>query len=146
MRAKLFGKRTHGLILCARRDPQALETFPARFGDQAAEQHGADVLAAGGGFHAEGDLGQRIAFRRMQLGRTADHAIDDIGDDHGAVLGTARGVTLDETVVEKTVEAVVPAFGIEPQQMIAQKRQFFLLAQGPHIAPNGLRAVGFFEC
>lgn len=95
--------------------------------------------------HAEGDLGQRIALGRMQLGRTADHAIDDIGDNNGAVLGTAGGVTLDKTVVEKTVEAVVPAFGIEPQQVIAQKRQFFLLAQGPHVALNGLRAVGYFK-
>ena len=82
----------------------------------------------------------------MQLGRTADHAVDDVGDDHGAVLGTAGGVTLDKAVVEKAVETVVPAFGIKPEQVIAQKRQFFLLAQGPHIARNGLRAVGFFKC
>ncbi|MGY3649040.1 hypothetical protein ACVWW2_004331 [Bradyrhizobium sp. LM4.3] len=82
----------------------------------------------------------------MQLGCTADHAVDDVSDDHSAVLGTAGGVTLDKTVVEKTVETVVPASGIEPQQVIAQKRQFFLLAQGPHIALNGLRAVGFFKC
>ena len=82
----------------------------------------------------------------MQLGSTADHAINDIGDDHGAVLGTPGGVTFDKAVVEKTVEPVVPAFGIEPEQVIAQKRQFFLLAQGPHIALNGPRAGGFFKC
>jgi hypothetical protein len=81
----------------------------------------------------------------MQLGRTADHAVDDIGDNHGAVLGAAGGVTLNEAVVEKAVETVVPACGIKPQEVIAQKRQFFLLAQGPHIARNGRRAGRVFK-
>ena len=111
LRPELPGERPHGVILGAGRDAQALVAFPARFRDQPAEQDGADVLAPCRGFHAEGDLGQQIVLRRMQLGRTADHAVDDVGDNHGAVLGAAGGVTLDEAVVEKAVETVVPACG-----------------------------------
>ena len=37
-------------------------------------------------------------------------------------------------VVEKAVESIVTTLRIKSQQMIAQQRQFFVLAQCPHIA------------
>ena len=63
----------------------------------------------------------------MQFRSATDHAIFDVGNDHRAVIGASGGIAFDETVVEKPVEAVVPALGIEAQQVIAQQRQFFLL-------------------
>jgi hypothetical protein len=47
----------------------------------------------------------------------------------------------DEAVIQKAVEAVMTASRIEPQKMIAQKRQFFLLTQRPNVAP-GKRRMG----
>ena len=78
----------------------------------------------------------------MQFGRAADDAVLHVGDDDGAVVGAFRGIALDEAVIEIAVEAIVAAFRVEPQQVIAQQRQFFLLAQGPHIAKARPRPVG----
>ena len=62
----------------------------------------------------------------MQFRSATDHVIFDVGNDHRAVIGAPGGVASNETVVERPVEAVVPALGIEALQVIAQ-RQFFLL-------------------
>ena len=70
----------------------------------------------------------------MQFRRTAHHAVLDIGDDDGAIIGAFRGVALDEAVIHEAIEAVMSAVRIEPQQMIAQQRQFFLLIQRPDVA------------
>ncbi len=72
----------------------------------------------------------------MQFRRAAHHAVLDIGDDDGAVVGAFRGVAFDEAVVHEAVEAIMAALAVEPQQMIAQQRQFFLLAQRPNVAPG----------
>src|SRR5690349_12761967 len=65
----------------------------------------------------------------MQFGRAPDHAILKEGNDDRAVIGALLGVTLDEAVVQEAVETVAAAVAVEPQQVIAQQRQFFLLAQ-----------------
>ena len=70
----------------------------------------------------------------MQFGRTANHAVLKERDDHCAVIGALFGVALDEAVVHEAMEAIMPAVAVEPQQMIAQQRQFFLLAQRPDTA------------
>ena len=38
------------------------------------------------------------------------------------------GIAFDEAVIHEAMKAIVTAGAIEPQQMIAQQRQFFLLA------------------
>ena len=63
----------------------------------------------------------------MEFSSASNHAIFDVGNDHRAVIGASGGVASNETVVEKPVEAAVPALGIEAQQVVAQQRQFFLL-------------------
>ena len=77
----------------------------------------------------------------MQFGRAAHHAILDIGDDDGAVVGAFFGVTLDKTVIHETMETVMAAGSIQPQQMIAQQRQLLLLAERPDAA-LGARRTG----
>ena len=77
----------------------------------------------------------------MQFRRAAHHAVLDIGDDDGAIVGAFRGIAFDEAVIHEAVEAVMTALRIEPQQMIAQQRQFFLLTQRPNVAP-GKRSNG----
>ena len=67
-------------------------------------------------------------------GCAAHHAVFHIGDDDRAIARAFFGIALDEAVVQEAIEAIAPAFGIEPQQMIAQERQFLMLAEGPHIA------------
>jgi hypothetical protein len=44
-----------------------------------------------------------------------------------AVIGAFLGVALDETVIHEAMETVAAADAVEPQQVIAQQRQFFLL-------------------
>src|SRR5205085_4636390 len=85
-------------------------------------------------FNAEGDFRQCIGglLRRMQLGSAAHHAIFDIGNDQRAVVGAFFGVTLDEAVVHEAMEAIMAAGAVEPQQMVAQQRQLFLLAESPN--------------
>ena len=136
MRAELAGERPHRLVLRAGGDPQGAIALGARFRDQLPEQDAADAVPSHGRFHAEGDLRQRVRrlLRRMQFRRAAHHAVLDIGDDDGAIVGAFRGVTLDKAVIHEAVEAIVAAGPIEPQQMIAQQRQFFLLAQRPDVA------------
>ncbi len=68
----------------------------------------------------------------MQLRRAPYHAVFEIGNDDRAVVGAFRGIAFDEAVIHEALEAVMTAYVIEPQQMIAQQRQFFLLAQGPN--------------
>ena len=67
----------------------------------------------------------------MQFGRAAHHAVLEKGDDDGAIIGAFLGVALDETVVHEAMKAIMAAGAIQPQQMIAQQRQFFLLAESP---------------
>ncbi len=95
---------------------------------------------------AEGDLGQRIRrlIRRMQFRRAPHHAILDVGDDDGAVVGAFGGIALDEAVIHEAVESVMAACRIKPKQMVAQQRQFFLLAQRPDAALGRGRAGGVF--
>ena len=68
----------------------------------------------------------------MQFGCTAHHAIFEIGDDDRAVVGAFLGVTFDEAVVHEAMKAIMAAGAIEPQQVIAQQRQLFLLAENPN--------------
>jgi hypothetical protein len=82
----------------------------------------------------------------MQLRRAANHAALHVGDDDGAIVGALGGIALDKTVIEETVEAIMAALRIEPQQVIAQQRQFLLLAQGPNVAKARSRAVGIIVC
>jgi hypothetical protein len=77
----------------------------------------------------------------MQLGRSAHDAIFHVGDDERTVSRAFGGVTLNETIVHEAIEAVMPALPIQPEQVIAQQRQLFVLAQGPHIAEAGSWAV-----
>jgi len=65
----------------------------------------------------------------MQLRRAANHAVFKEGDNGRAVIGAFFGVTLDEAVIHEAMETVAAAVTVEPQQVIAQQRQFFLLAQ-----------------
>ena len=65
----------------------------------------------------------------MQFGRAANHAVLEKGDDGRAVIGAFLGVALDEAIVHEAMETVAAAVAVEPQQVIAQQRQFFLLAQ-----------------
>ena len=58
-----------------------------------------------------------------------------------AIVGAFGGIALDEAVIHEAVKAVMAASAIEPQQMIAQQRQLFLLAQGPDAAPGGVERV-----
>src|SRR5262249_34080118 len=57
-----------------------------------------------------------------------------------AVAGASLGIALDEAVIEKSVKAVVAALRVKAQQVIAQQRQFFPLAQGTHVAKPRPRA------
>ena len=68
----------------------------------------------------------------MQFRRTPNHAVFKEGDDGRAVIGAFLGVALDEAVVHEAMETVAAAVAVEPQQVIAQQRQFFLLAQRAH--------------
>ena len=131
LRAELVGKRPHRLVLRAGGDPQALVALGTRFRDQLAEQDTADTPPAHRPLDAERDLGKRIRrlVRRMQFGRAANHAVLEKGDDGRAVIGAFLGVALDEAVVHEAMETVAAAVAVEPQQVIAQQRQFFLLAQ-----------------
>ena len=70
----------------------------------------------------------------MQFRRTPNHAVFEEGDDGRAVIGAFLGVALDEAVVHEAMETVAAAVAVEPQQMIAQQRQFFLLAQRAYAA------------
>jgi len=90
----------------------------------------ADALAPHTRLDAESDLRQCVGglIGRMQLSRAAHHAVLDIGDDDGTVVGAFRGITFDKTVIHEAVEAIMTASPIKPQQMIAQQRQLFLLA------------------
>ena len=117
MRAELVGERLHRLVARAGGDAQILVALGVRFRDQLAEQDDADALPAHGRFHAERNLGHRIRrlLRRMQLGCAAHHAILDVGDDDGAVIGALFGVTLDEAVVHEAVEAIMAAGSIQSQ-------------------------------
>src|ERR1019366_7295312 len=77
----------------------------------------------------------------MQFRRAAYHAVFDVSDDDGAVIGAFGGIVFDEAVIHEAVEAVMAALLIEPQQMIAQKRQLLLLTQRPDAAA-GKRRMG----
>src|SRR6478752_9698272 len=77
----------------------------------------------------------------MQFRCTAYHAVFEISDDDRAIVGAFRGIAFDEAVIHKAVEAIMTARVIEPQKMIAQQRQFLLLAQDPNVAP-GKRRTG----
>src|SRR5258708_9669819 len=77
----------------------------------------------------------------MQFRGTPHHAVFEISDDDGAIFGAFRGIAFNKTVVQDAREAVARALGIEPQKMIAQQRQFFLLLQRPDVAP-GTRRTG----
>jgi hypothetical protein len=72
----------------------------------------------------------------MQFRSTANHAVFKISNHDGSVVRAFFRVTPDEAVVHKAMEAVMAARMIEPQQMVAQQRQFFLLAQSPNNAPD----------
>ena len=63
-----------------------------------------------------------------------------------AVVRAFGGVALDELVIHEAVETVVAAFAVEPQQVIPQQRQLFLLAQGPHIAKARPRMANRVVC
>src|SRR5215208_6870623 len=80
----------------------------------------------------------------MQFGGATHHAILEIGDDDSAVIGAFFGVTFDEAVVHEAMKAVMAAGTIEPQQVIAQQRQLFLLAENPNGALDRalVRALG----
>src|SRR6478609_8682133 len=68
----------------------------------------------------------------MQFGGAAYHAVLDIGNDQRAVVGAFFGVTLDKAVIHEAVETIMAAGTIQPQKVIAQKRQLFLLAESPN--------------
>src|SRR5947207_774413 len=68
----------------------------------------------------------------MQFGCAPNHAVFKEGDDGRAVIGAFLGVALDEAVVHEAMETVAAAIAVEPQQVIAQQRQFFLLTQRAH--------------
>ena len=144
MRAELVGERPHRLVAGARGHAQRAVALPARFRDQPLEQDAADALAPHAFLDRKRDLRQFVLglLRRVQFGRAADDAVLHVGHDDGAIVGAAFGIALDETVIEISVKAVVAAFRVEPQQMIAQQRQFFLLAQGTHIAKARPRTKG----
>jgi len=65
---------------------------------------------------AESDLGLGIRglIGRMQFRRAAYHAVLDVSDDDGAVVGAFGGVAFDEVVIHEAVKAIMPARGIEP--------------------------------
>src|SRR6476620_10173128 len=68
----------------------------------------------------------------MQFGGAPNNAIFKEGDDRRAVIGAYFGVALNEAVVHEAMETIAAAVAVEPQQVIAQQRQFFLLAQRAH--------------
>src|SRR5947208_8376891 len=68
----------------------------------------------------------------MQLGCAPNPAVFKEGDDGRAVIGAFLSVALDEAVIHEAMEAVAAAGAVKPQQVIAQLRQFFLLAQRAH--------------
>ena len=117
-------------------DPQACVALGAGLADQPCEQDAADASAPHRRLHAEGDLGLgvRRQLGRMQFRGAAHHPILDIGDDDGAIMRAFFGITFDKAVVDEAVEAIMAASMVEPQQVIAQQRQFFPLAQRPHRA------------
>src|SRR5229473_863196 len=146
MRTELVGERPHRLILRTRRDPQAAVTLRSRFRDQPSKQNAADALASHARLDAEGDLCLRIRgmIGRMQLRRAAYHAVLDIGDDDSTVDSAFRGIALDEVVIHEAMKAIVSALRIEPQQVVAQLRQFLLLTQRPNVAPGTRRTGNVF--
>src|ERR1700724_4467591 len=77
----------------------------------------------------------------MQFRGTPYHAVFEISDDDGAIFGAFRGIAFNKTVVQEAMEAIATGLGIEPQKMIAQQRQFFLLVQRPDVA-LGTRRTG----
>ncbi len=63
----------------------------------------------------------------MQFRSASYHAVFEISDDDGAIIGAFCGIAFDEAVIQEAMEAIATAFRVEPQKMIAQQRQFFLL-------------------
>src|SRR5579863_306886 len=131
MGAKLQRKRSHRFVVGPGSDPQVSITPAVGFGDQFAKQSGTYAAPAKGRLHTECDLGFGIGgfIRWMQFRRATYNPTFEIGDDRSAVVCTFCGVAFDETVVQEALEAVVAAFAIKPQQMIAKKRQFFLMTE-----------------
>ena len=131
MRAKFIGERSHCVVARAGGDTQFLVALGSRHRDQLAEQDRADTVPAHAALDAERNLGNRIIglVGRMQLGRPAHHAFVQVCNNDGAVIGALFGVALDKTVVHEAVKAIMAAAAIQPQKVIAQKRQFLLLAQ-----------------
>src|SRR5450432_818428 len=146
MRAELAGERPHRLVLRAGGDPQAAVTLRSRFRDQLSKQDAADALASHAVLDAESDFGLRIRglIGRMQLRRAAYHAVLDIGDDDSTVVSAFRGIAFDEVVIHEAMKAIMSALRIEPQQVVAQLRQFLLLTQRPNVAPGTRRTGNVF--
>src|SRR5262249_2577394 len=69
----------------------------------------------------------------------------DVGHDDGLRTEAPRDVVVDETVIDRTVKAVTPAFRIKPQQMIAQQRQLLVPQNADRscrLPPGGYRWMG----
>ena len=122
VRTKLVGKRTHRVVLRTRGDAQACVALLSRLGNQSLEENTAKPLATDMALHAERDLWHCIIFytRRVQFRRSGHEAILDICNNYCAVGTAPFRVAFDETLIGETVEAIAPAFGIEPQQMLAK--------------------------
>jgi len=144
-RAELARKRTHRFVVCAGGDAQPPVAGALCFGEQRLEQHAADAAAAQVMLDAEGDLGGAIggAFWRVQLGGRVHLAVLKVADNDDAIVQTADGISDDEVLIDRAVEAIAPAPRIEPQQVVAQKRQFgglqhpdFSLRQGARARQN----------
>ena len=50
----------------------------------------------------------------MQFGRAAHHAILEVRDDDGAVIGAFFGIALDKSVVHVAMEAIAAAGTVKP--------------------------------
>src|SRR5579871_2084843 len=131
MGAKLHRKRSHRFVIGSGCDPQGSITPPVGLSDQFAKQSGPYAAPAKSRLHAECDLRFRLGgfIRWMQLRRATHNTTLEIGDNRGAVACAFCGVAFDETVIQKTLKAIVSAFAVKPQQVIAKKRQFFLMTE-----------------
>src|SRR5262249_58190165 len=107
----------HAPIVGQARHVQQLVAAVARSQQRAREQRGADAEALPRPLDAERGLGLLVSAERAQLGRAAQHTVDEIAVDDGVEAQRHLHVAADEVVRHGAGETVAPAVAVEPQQM-----------------------------
>ncbi len=122
---------------------QQAEAAIARGEQSAPQQRRADAMALPRLLHADRGLGlaRKAQPERPQFGG-ATHCVADEKAVHDGVERTGQiDVTVDEIVGDGTSEAVAPAFGIKPQNVLA----VFGSLANPQLADHGAFGKNFLH-